>query len=217
MVNHFALSLSVKYIQEIDAAGELPLGARRRLRKSLENLLPDEDRNKFGVLLGLACAKRAWPVWRTAFPSESQPIGLAEAAASSIKNVGAISGPSENEFTVLKANLDNKFLLGSEYFSAIYAGFACWAVTRDAIFQDSGSGVYGDSELRVSPEDWDPCFFASLAVAGGAIWEGNERSDIRHEFWRWYLECAVPEAFAKAADRPQGEDRTSSSSQDPLF
>lgn len=152
----------------------------------------------FVAELGLMCAKRAWPVWRAKFPSESRPIDLAESAISGITEGGTSVARFRGEFISVKTYLDNKFLLGPEYFSAIYAGFACWAVARDVLSGRHSGTVRGDNELEISPEEWDPCFMASLAVTGGAVWEGDQKPDIR-EFWVWYLTAAVPQAFGLAA------------------
>ena len=218
MIDSFALDISQGHIRDIDTAGELPLTSRRELKGILvERLSDDGSPLKFVGLLGLACAKQAWPVWRTAFPSESRPMNLAEAAVLGIKDGGAPAARLGSEFMAVKTYLDNKFLLGSEYFPAIYAGFACWAVARDVLSWAHARVVQGDSEREVSPEDWDPCFWASLAVTGGATWEAGEESGRRHEFWSWYLTVAVPEAFTAAADHPVTEARVPPSSQDTLF
>ena len=218
MTDRFALDTSQSYVIEIDTAGELPLAARRRLREDLIARLPgDRYALCFIASLGLACAKRVWPVWRTAFPVESRPMNLAEAAVLGInkRNVSAVL--TERAISAVKTDLDNKLLLGPEYFRAISAGFACWAVTRDVLSWNNRCAVQGDNELQVSPEDWDPCFFASLSVTGKAVWEGNERSDIRREFWNWYLTSAIPDAFTAALDQSAGEDRRMPERQDPLF
>jgi Immunity protein Imm5 len=190
------------HIRDIDIAGELPLTARRQLKESLAALLPDGHRAlTFIGVLGLTCAKQAWPVWQTAFPSESQPMDLAQAAVSGIAKEATSGSPLvRSEFANVKTYLDNKFLLGQKYFSGIYAGFAAWAVARNILFWDHAKAVRGNTDLDISPEDWDPCFFASLAVTGGAIWENIGKSDTRREFWYWYLTTAVPEAFTVAVE-----------------
>jgi hypothetical protein len=197
-----ALDEAQAHIHDIDTAGELPLTVRRRLRESLVALLPgNESALAFVAMLGLACAKRAWPVWRTAFPSESRPMDLAEGAVSSITE-GSTSGAWDgSEFMKVKTYLDNKLLLGQEYSPAVYAGFASWAVARDVLSWNHPKVTLRDTELEIDPEEWDPCFLATLAITGGATWEGVGRSDIRHEFWYWYLTTAVPDAFTAAVER----------------
>jgi hypothetical protein len=50
-------------------------------------------------------------------------------------------------------------MLGEEFFSAIYAGFACWAVIADALEKRHEYPSLGGSEQQISPEDWDASFF----------------------------------------------------------
>lgn len=197
-----ALDEAQAHIREIDKLGELPLPVRRQLRGSLVRLLPrDKDALAFVAGLGLACAKRAWPAWETAFPSESRPMDLAQKAISSIMEENASDSCGTADLVKVKAYLDNKLLLGREYFAAIYAGFSSWAVARDVLSQDPAMSIIGNTELEISPEEWDPCFLASLAVTGGATWEGTGATDARREFWHWYLTVAVPQAFAAAVER----------------
>ena len=98
----------------------------------------------------------------------------------------------------LKADLDGKFLLGEASFRAVYAGFSCWATAGEVVSPADDGLSSAISELDLSPEDWDACFFASLAVSGGATWDRIGDPEARREFWRWYLEEAVPRAFAEA-------------------
>ena len=197
-----ALSRQV-HIRDIDITGELPLDARRQLKESLAALLPGDDRAlTFNGVLGLACAKQAWPVWQTAFPTESRPMDLAQAAVSMITEKRTSGSPwVSSEFVKVKTYLDDKFLLGREYFPAIYAGFAAWSVARHILFWDHAKAVRGDTELDIDPDDWDAYFYASAAVTGGATWENIGQPDMRREFWSWYLTTAVPESFTMAIER----------------
>ncbi len=207
------------HIRDIDTAGELPLAARRQLKESLSALLPDDRRAlAFIAALGFTCAKQAWPVWQAAFPSESQPMDLARAAVSGIAKEAAPDSPlARREYANVKTYLDNKFNLGRKYFSGIYAGYAAWAVARHIIFWDHVKVVRGNTDLDISPEDWEPCFYASLAVTGGATWENIGQPDVRRKFWLWYLTTAVPEAFTVALDQLADEERLMHEGQDPLF
>jgi hypothetical protein len=128
-------------------------------------------------------------------------MDLAEAAVSNIKGRAEVRTVPSDDLLEVKSYLDDKFLLGENYFAAVYAGFASWAVARDAVSPYRSESMSGDSERQVSPDEWDPCFFASLALTGGAVWEGIGSPDKRREFWNWYLTTAVPDAFASASDR----------------
>ena len=192
-----AEDLTAAYAGEIDGQGELPLRVRNRLLGQIITRLPGEqERAAFIGHLGLTCAERSWGIWLSAFEAETEPMDLAREAV-----LSATGGPSPREgmdrLGILKASLDGKFALGENYFAAIYAGFSCWAVARDALARCT-SVESVDSELSIAPEEWDACFLASLAVAGGAIWEDVGDNDSRRAFWLWYLGAAIPHALHEA-------------------
>jgi hypothetical protein len=126
-------------------------------------------------------------------------MDLAEASLSTIGGSAETAMTHSHDLMDVKTYLDNKLLLGRDYFPAVLAGFAAWAVARDIVSGSPLRSVSSESELKIPPDEWDPCFFASLAITGGAIWEGIEEPDKRHRFWNWYLTTAVPEAFTAAA------------------
>jgi hypothetical protein len=132
-------------------------------------------------------------------------MDLAQSAVSSIfagrpPGLPAVKQPVEVGVALrqVKADLDGKFLLGEEYFPAIYAGFAAWAVARDVLFWGDPLDELGDTDLDIDAEEWDQCFFASIAVTGSATWENvdHDTSDARRQFWSWYLSTAVTDSFA---------------------
>ncbi|WP_236796194.1 Imm5 family immunity protein [Amycolatopsis sp. GM8] len=136
-----------------------------------------------------SCARRVFPVWEAMFTGDEQPVRVMEAA------LAARSGLAR-ELGELRVHLDSAFDRGDEAFAAIYAGNACWAVARDAV-GDVTEVPEGDGELEVDPAEWSPCFYASIAEAGGAVWEeGVGDNEKRRAFWRWYLLEAVPAAQA---------------------
>jgi hypothetical protein len=191
---------SQQQVAQIQEDGELPLQVRRRLVEHATELLGAGQ--LFRVALSCICAKRAWPIWEDAFPDEPAPMAMAERALAMVTERRR-SGPTVGDQDVLrlKSYLDDKLLLGDEYFRAVYAGFAAWAVARDAVEVQPVPSVVSDgySERDVPPEEWDACFFASLAEAGGAIWENNTSESDRRRFWAWYLTDAIPRAAVKVA------------------
>ncbi|HEV2216185.1 MAG TPA: Imm5 family immunity protein [Candidatus Dormibacteraeota bacterium] len=185
---------------EITPAGELPLASRRRLIDNLDAHLAGElGRRSFHVSLGLNCAKRSWPVWQSRFPAEPKPMQMAESAVSGLLTDARGDTVTIRELGRLKTELDNKFLLGERFFTAVYGGFAAWAVVRDVL--DTGHALVDDaaSEFQTDAESWAPCFFASLAISGGATWEDSGDSARRRRFWVWYLQSAIPDTFAQAS------------------
>ena len=165
--------------------GELPYSDRFELRRALAAESPEAL-----LRLEASCARRAIPIWTAAFPDDTLPIDVMNAALSEPDNEDL-----ESELGELKTYLDNVFDYGDDYFTANYAGSACWAVARDAL-GDVTEEPDGDGELQIPPDEWSPCFFASIAEAGGAVWEDVADDAKRREFWRWYLLEALPAAQA---------------------
>jgi Immunity protein Imm5 len=199
------VSQALGYANAIDEGGELPYAARRQLLGQLAQYLPDRNASvAFKGRLGLSCARRSWPVWQAAYPEETRPMAAAESVVTQ-----AIAGQSDTArgqelLGEVKADLDERLLLGEAFFTAVYAGFSCWAAARDVLAPEAAPPP-AESELQLSPEEWDPCFFSSLALAGGATWDGQGDPRIRRAFWRWYLEEAVPDALERARQRRSQE------------
>jgi hypothetical protein len=68
-------------------------------------------------------------------------------------------------------HLDNVFDYGDDYFTANYAGSACWAVARDAL-GDVTEEPDGDGELEIPPDEWSPSVERSEGATGFSRW-GN--------------------------------------------
>ena len=71
---------------------------------------------------------------------------------------------------------------------------ACFTAIN-TIMYDTNFDAVGENEKEISPEDWDPSFYASLAASGGAVWEIKNKVKERFEYWSWYLEVAIPRAW----------------------
>lgn len=195
------ISLIGSYVDRIDDAGELPLFVRRDVDQIVaQGLVWAQKIESFKLISGLICVRRSWPVWEAKFSDDRTPLIGAERSVADILVKGCIDSAIRYKFGEIDTDLDNKLLLGEAYFPAITAGYAAWSVMRDAIrISDSVFREFsGDSELDVSSDEWDPCFYASVAVAGGAVWEESGNAELRREFWEWYLKCAIPEAYAEA-------------------
>lgn len=82
---------------------------------------------------------------------------------------------------------------------AFLAGSAAAATGWVAVGDEVLSAAAGVSEEELDdPEDpdlWDPAFFAAGAWAGGMPWSPSFSSSAYREFWIWYLDQAVPQAW----------------------
>jgi hypothetical protein len=159
---------------KIDSQGELPLQVRNELLGQVLARLPSEQqRVMFIGDLGLSCAERSWPVWLARFADEPEPMNFAQEAVSAASEGVSVAG-GDKRLGDLKASLDARFMLGEEFFSAIYAGFSCWAVVADALEKRHEYPSLGGSEQQISPEDWDASFFC---ITCGRWWRdvGGDR------------------------------------------
>jgi hypothetical protein len=168
--------------------GELPYQERRRIRQKIAAQSPESL-----TQLEVMCAQHSLPVWQARFPDNLCPRKLLDEASHQPQKSSLVS-----EWQLLKTNLDDLFEMGDEFFPAIYAGFAYWAAARDLIgCQPAEPDV--SSELEIDPELWSPCFFASLAVAGGAVWESVGQATQRRDYWEWYLLAAIPSCLSPSS------------------
>lgn len=186
---------SAEWVEHIDAtSGELRLSVRKQLIVSIAEQLPDQRQfSIFCGVLNLTCAKHSWPVWNAQFPDDQTPMDLAEAFAVAQEQSADLRALRDQ----LYVSLQDKLLLGPQYFAATYAGWACWAVCRDRfplIYPRYAASQ--NSDLDVEPEGWETCFFSSLALSGGAVWEEATSAVDRNTFWLWFLQEAIPNAMA---------------------
>lgn len=180
------------YFDGISVGGELEHSLRRQLHDEIERVTGRAHWDSY-MKLSAACAVKAWPIWESRF-GEGLPVASPLAGATPEDPALELT-PQRAELNRLNTFLDNQFRLGQDFFPAISAGFACWAVNRDALAGDF-SAEPELAETDMDSEDWEPSFFASVAVAGGAIWEASGDSNARRRFWTWYLEEAVPRAYS---------------------
>lgn len=57
--------------------------------------------------------------------------------------------------------------------------------------------VYGDSsklDEDFDPYSWDASYYSAIAYSGSGPWD-NKNVEKRREFWLWYIEKAVAEAY----------------------
>ncbi|WP_282205904.1 Imm5 family immunity protein [Kitasatospora fiedleri] len=180
------------YLDLVSEEGEFDHAFRRRLHDEIQESTRLDHWGSY-LRLSAASAVKAWPIWESRFPTGlpvASPIG---GAIPERPELDLTSEPQE--LGRLNTFLDNKFQLGADYFPAISAGFACWAVNRDVI--EGGFSVDPDAgDLDIDPEAWDPSLYAAIAIGGGAVWEESGDSEARRNFWFWYLSDAVPRFYS---------------------
>lgn len=185
--------ISGSYLALIAEDGDLKRPLRGRLHREIEELRGRSVWPEY-LRLSAACAVRAWPVWQARFDDEL-PHASPEAEATTERPALRLAGDRAG-LNKLNTFLDNRLRLGSDAFPAVAAGLACWAANRDVLLGRFAAPVELD-EGEVDSEDWEASLYASVAVAGGAVWDGAGDRELRRAFWEWYLTDGVPRAYAE--------------------
>jgi immunity protein Imm5 of predicted polymorphic toxin system len=133
------------------------------------------------------CARRGYRAWQAMFPDDNKPMELLERA---LRTPADPDLPRSLNF--LQTKLDDVLGIGPEAFTATYAGFACMTAARHAVAGEARDQASERGEIEIPPDEWSPCFLASLVEAGGATWEDDTNTEARRTYWRWYLLDAIP-------------------------
>jgi hypothetical protein len=175
--------------------GELVLPIRKKILKTFgeyESELGKKRRTKLDVL----CVEYAMPVWNHAKPKATRtPLELTNLIEDFFQNK-----ISEDDLDRIKdsywTEMDNlgqnyRYQLATEVGYAAINAICVAMVDRYFLYEDEfpeGLDEGGD------PYDWDASFFISGAVAGFP-WNKGQQPDFRRQYWNWYLDKAVPEAY----------------------
>ena len=151
------------------------------------------------LALELAVCRYAWPVWLRCWPDESWPIELV-ARLTRERWLSGVAHDDDGMLDNLQAELDDRLLGEERYFSSVCAGWACLTAGHNAV---RGACWLHDepdkTDLELDPWSWDPAGAASIAVAGGAVWQDVGSDDLRRDFWTWFAQEALPTAAQAAA------------------
>jgi hypothetical protein len=186
---------------DADPRGHLPLPWRRQIRATFGPL--GDDRAAPGWMrrwrLALRCVDRALPRWRSEHPDDRRPEQLVELARA------VFAGEVEPADAATQCSFFlHEILYAPDRFSphAYFAGNAAAALVRIAALGDYGAELAADTiDEDLEPEGWDA---EALAAAAEASFPGDPNDDParRRAFWLWYLDEAVPAAFAGDGQRP---------------
>ena len=164
--------------------GELPFANREAILASIIESEPDRAvAERLWAEIELECARHVWPIWQTAFPDDKLPLELADR---SYRNRMAHGDENlDGELARLQAHLDN-IRVADVGEAPLAAGHACVAAAHATTQDHDRAGAR--SELDLDPDEWDACFYAALAAAGGAVWDGLGDRTRRRAYWEWYLD-----------------------------
>jgi hypothetical protein len=139
--------------------------------------------------LALMCANKSIYVWDDFFPNEKEPYELLMNANDAFSNKISLEA-LEKKYFGFKTHLDDKFLLGEDYFRGIYAGFSVWSAVGTILY-DSFLDIKDESEVKIPPEEWDSSFYAAMAISNGVSWDKLGNVKARKDFWIWYFDVAI--------------------------
>jgi hypothetical protein len=175
--------------------GELPLPERRAIRERLGPFDPVDSAQappglRRRVRLGELAARHVLGAWYADRPGDDSPERLLALANA------VLDGTVDREDARRQAHrfLDAMQQMDDLGDTGATAGEAARKVVLTAVAGDASDRSDAPSEEEIEPSDWDPTFVAALAAAGYP----DEDTGRRRDYWRWYLDEAVPEAWAGA-------------------
>lgn len=185
--------------------GELILPIRRHIWESFGEF---EFESKYRALpttglkrrvkLASLCVNKVLDIWKKV-SQDDNPIKMLSIAEQyinfKIDYDTAINKLGSFPDTLINLASDEKF------YYVVEVGFASTYTVKIAL-RDEDLLVYGDdTELDDNYDSfsWDASYYAAIAYSGSGPWD-NTNIDKRREFWLWYINEAVPEAYKYFTD-----------------
>jgi Immunity protein Imm5 len=176
--------------------GRLPLPQRRRVREAFGPWQPlDAPHAPPGlrrrVELARLAAERVLPVWYAEAESDHGPeqmLALAERRLN--REISeAEADDLADRFRVYADGLAYRKQISQR---ALAAGEAARLVLAAVDLDDYAEHPPDAEDEDIDPDNWEAAYVAAIAAAGYP----DEDVEARREFWRWYLDEAVPAAWA---------------------
>ncbi|WP_197337258.1 Imm5 family immunity protein [Ralstonia solanacearum] len=176
--------------------GELPAGSRKDILLLIEELSSVEHVDA-GYLrrarLALICAREVLGHIKPYEDVHVDALAILERGTAALSGKYALE-KLKKENGELHTKVIDLFEHGEVAFVAAYSGMATFAAINTILY-DTNFDLVGGDEKGVPPDDWDASYYGSLAVSGSAVWEGKGGIESRADYWRWYLEGAIPQAW----------------------
>lgn len=143
--------------------------------------------------LAVACVKKVLPVWQAHWPENDAPWKALRAVPEALRDW---SNP-DPYFEILNDVVVQVQKVMAEVYWAFHAGQSAAEALSVAIgdeqFREQGEMDEGDAQT--DGPNQDAAGNAAVAFAGGITLHSQSDPAARLEFWRWYLEEAVPGVF----------------------
>jgi len=173
--------------------GRLPLPVRRRIRDAFgpwdfDAASPPPGLRRRATLAWLA-ANHVLPIWHAEAPDHDGPDRMLELALRRLEREVS-EEEAEDLSDRFRAEVERMRSSGRISHRAHAAGDAARVVVPQV---DVGDYVEPDEvdDFDLDPDNWEAAFVASIAASGYP----DPDPEAMREFWRWYLDEAVPEAW----------------------
>jgi hypothetical protein len=176
-----------------DPNGHLRLGLREMIwaefgpRATSDNYLSVPHRQR--IALAVAGVRHVLPLWEERYPDSDIPT-VALAAIDAITQ-GGESGDASDTFDELWEAVMH--LAGERPFPEVAVGFAAVQALSIAMYDQffDADDLDADREDGDDPEGFDSAYWASVAAAHGQPSDPESSSELRLEFWTWWITEAV--------------------------
>ena len=178
--------------------GELLLHFRRRIWDALGPRLRDDENRPLGAgwrrrtRLAILCVQHSLPLWQSDFPKDDRPEQMLATAEKLLKSEQSSEDALKQQNTFF-AELGD---VPDEQLPSACTGYASvQAVTVAAVDQDENNDELDETDQDLDAYIWDSSYYASMAAANGDSSVPDSSISRRRDFWRWWLDQAVPQAY----------------------
>jgi hypothetical protein len=166
------------------------------------------------IALAELATRHVLPIWERGYPRDQRPYELLDIAQRLVRGE-ASHEEAERAWSDLAGDLQDppdsdpaagKFL--AELMKPQHAGMAAVRTVVAAMYDVDVDPDLDHEDHELDVEQWDASYRASLAECGynpgdppyeeGDSGDNAETQERRRQFWRWYLDEAVPAAYRSA-------------------
>lgn len=178
-----------------NSEGELILPGRKKIWIAMG--AKDNIGRARRAILSISCAERVSLIWNSTFHDKKDPEKVLQAAQDYLQKK-VDESDLRDQIGDLWTALDDLMYEG-KFLVEINAGYSAASAASCAISDEKyDEDKIDDSTLDedLDPYEWDAGYYASIAYAAGLPGDDASDPEKRREFWSWYLNDAVPNAWS---------------------
>jgi hypothetical protein len=188
-----ALAKAKKILKE-NKEGRLPRQARIEIWRAMNEPEGQKVGQKRRAALALSLAEKVKHFWNDTFPGDYRVDDLLLTALNVLNG-----GEDDHEKLYDEANDFSRrifdLMTDESRFVGTYAGHAAISALFVAMSDEAYDYEPERDDYDLDAEDLDTSFQAAMAYGGGDVGEKAYNIEKRREFWQWYLDEAVPNAY----------------------